>query len=241
MNVGIRAARADLDALANADDAIFLQRYFKTAPGHYGAGDRFLGIRVPLLRTLVRKYQLLELDECLELLHSDYHEARLLALLILARKYERGDEATRADIYRLYLDNTARINNWDLVDSSAPHIVGRHLLTRDRAVLDELAVSESLWQRRIAILATQTFIKAREFADTFRIADLLIEDKEDLIHKAVGWMLREVANRNMAEAEAFLASRYHRMPRTMLRYAIEKFPEPLRQQYLRGEITERVK
>jgi 3-methyladenine DNA glycosylase AlkD len=223
-----------LAALANPDDARFLQRYFKTGAGEYGEGDRFLGIRIPALRALVKPNQHIDLAQCRALLRSQWHEARMLALLILVRKYERGDAALRAKIFDLYLKNTARINNWDLIDLSAPNIVGRHLLSGNRAILTRLARSTSLWERRIAMLATAAFIKHDDFADTFRIADLLLTDDHDLIHKAVGWMLREVGKRDRAAAEEFLRSRYTRMPRTMLRYAIEKYPEPLRQRYLKG-------
>lgn len=224
-----------LAELADPDDAAFLQRYFKTRPGEYGAGDRFLGIRVPVLRKLARQHQSLDIDHCRQLLRSPYHEARLLALLILVRMYDRGDSGARTAIYTMYLDNTDRVNNWDLVDSSAPHIVGRHLEDRDRAVLLDLARSASVWERRIAIMSTQHFIRNHDFQDTLRIADMLLTDEHPLIHKAVGWMLREVGNRDRDVEERFLLSRYRRMPRTMLRYAIEKFPPPLRQRYLRGE------
>jgi 3-methyladenine DNA glycosylase AlkD len=172
------------------------------------------------------------------LLVSPWHEARLLALLILVRAYDSGDEDKREAIYRLYLDHTACINNWDLVDSSAEHIVGRHLQERDRGVLYELARSSSIWERRIAIMATFRFVKAGSFNDTLGIADILLLDAHDLIHKAVGWMLREVGKRDLAAARAFLRVRYPRMPRTMLRYAIEKYPEELRKQYLRGDIED---
>jgi 3-methyladenine DNA glycosylase AlkD len=227
---------AELTALANPADAVFLQRYFKTGPGEYGEGDQFLGIRVPVLRKLVRKYEPITLDDCRVLLQSQWHEARLLALLILVRKYERGDAELRTGIFDLYLENTAHINNWDLVDLSAPNIVGRHLEAGGRSKLVELARSESLWERRIAILATLTYIRKGDFGDTFRIADLLLADRHDLIHKAVGWMLREAANRDRPSIEAWLETRYARMPRTMLRYTIEKFPEPLRKRYLHGQV-----
>lgn len=234
--VSINTIENELEKLANPEDAAFLQTFFRTEPGGYGEGDLFLGIRVPHLRKLSRHYQELSIVECGELLQSPYHEARLLALLILVRAYDRGDVVARDAIFTLYLDSTHRVNNWDLVDSSAPGIVGRHLLERDRSVLGRLARSASLWERRIAILSTFVFIREDEFTDTFMIADILISDRHDLIHKAVGWMLREVGKRNRRAEEDFLRPRYKRMPRTMLRYAIEKFPESLRQAYLRGEI-----
>jgi 3-methyladenine DNA glycosylase AlkD len=171
------------------------------------------------------------------LLRSPYHEARVLALLVLVRKCERADDALLSKVYALYLANTSYVNNWDLVDASAPGIVGRYLSDRDRSVLLDLARSESVWERRIAIIATLYFIRHRELDDTLRVADVLLNDQHDLIHKAVGWMLREVGKRDRAAEESFLRTRHARMPRTMLRYAIEKFPEPLRQRYLRGDLS----
>ncbi len=226
----------ELRGLGDPEAAEFLGRFFKTKPGEYGEGDRFLGIRVPVLRKLARKHQALGLSDCRALLVSPYHEARLLALLILVRAYDRGDEERRAAIYRLYLDHLAYVNNWDLVDCSAEHIVGRHLEAGDKAILYDLARSSSVWERRIAIMATFRYVKAGSFEETLRIADMLLQDPHDLIHKAVGWMLREVGKRDRVVAEAFLRPRYRRMPRTMLRYAIERYPEELRQRYLRGEV-----
>ena len=226
----------ELQELANPEVAAFLAGFFKTGPGEYGEGDRFLGIRVPVLRRLAKKYRSLDLAGCRALLVSPYHEARLLALLILVQAYARGDERKREEIYRLYLDHTAYVNNWDLVDSSAEPIVGRHLRDRDRSILYDLARSSSVWERRIAVMATFHYVKAGSFDETLRLADVLLSDPHDLSHKAVGWMLREVDKRDRDVAEAFLRPRYRRMPRTMLRYAIEKYPEPLRQQYLRGEV-----
>ena len=231
-----RRVLARLEELGDPKDASFLLRYFKTGPGEYGEGDTFLGIRVPVLRKLSREYETLPLVQCRVLLRSRFHEARLLALLILVRRFTRGDADSREAIHRLYLANTAWVNNWDLVDSSAPTIVGGHLTARNRSLLRTLARSESVWERRIAILATLPLISRGEFADTFRIADLLLEDEHDLIHKAAGWMIREVGKRDRVAAAAFLRSRYERMPRTMLRYAIEKLPEPTRKRYLRGEV-----
>lgn len=226
---------ARLEREGSAEDAVFLQRYFRTGPGEYGEGDRFLGIRIPALRALVREYRGVAPDEAAALLRSPWHEARLLALLLLVDAYARGDAETREGIYRLYLRSTRYIDNWDLVDSSAPQIVGAHLEGRDRSVLDRLARSGSLWERRIAILATQHFIRRGEFGPTLHVAEMLVDDRHDLIHKAVGWMLREVANRDRETAETFLRRHHATMPRTMLRYAIEKFPPDLRQRYLRGE------
>ena len=225
---------ARLRALGDPEHARFVAGYFRTGPGEYAEGDRFLGIRVPVLRRLVREYRGLPLERTEALLRSPWHEARLLACLLLADAYPRGDEAVREAVYRLYLENTEHIDNWDLVDSSAPHVVGAHLQSSDRTVLEELARSESLWERRIAILATQYFIRQGEFGTTLKIAEMLVDDRHDLIHKAVGWMLREVGNRDRAAEEAFLQRHHRTMPRTMLRYAIEKFPPDLRATYLRG-------
>ena len=230
------AIEARLTELGKPADAAFLQGFFRTGPGEYGEGDRFLGIRVPVLRGLVREYRGLPLDDAAELLRSPWHEARLLALLLLVDAYARGTAEARDSIYRLYRDSTAYVNNWDLVDTSAPHIVGAHLEAGDRSELERLARSQSLWERRIAILATQHYIRRGEFETTLRIAELLVDDRHDLIHKAVGWMLREVGNRDRAAEEAFLRRHHRNMPRTMLRYAIEKFPPDERQRWLRGEM-----
>jgi 3-methyladenine DNA glycosylase AlkD len=223
-----------LQALGDPEHARFVAGYFRTGPGEYAEGDQFLGIRVPVLRGLLREYRGLPLERTGELLRSPWHEARLLACLLLADAYPRGDVAAREAIYRLYLANTAYINNWDLVDSSAPHVVA-HLQAGDRTVLEALARSDSLWERRIAILATQHFIRQNDFGTTLKIAEILVDDRHDLIHKAVGWMLREVGNRDRAAEEAFLRRHHRTMPRTMLRYAIEKFPPDLRAAYLRRE------
>lgn len=233
----IETIRLELESLGDPGDAAFLQRYFKTGPGQYGEGDIFRGIRVPVLRKLSRKYEILPVDlvECL--LGSEYHEDRLTALLILIRRFSKAGDVEKERIYNIYLANTRHINNWDLVDVSAGHIVGGMLVHRDRSFLRQLAVSRILWERRIAIMATSHFIRSDDFADTLEIAGILLHDPEDLIHKAVGWMLREVGKRNLEVEEAFLAGVYERMPRTMLRYAVERFPEPRRKAYLRGEIA----
>jgi 3-methyladenine DNA glycosylase AlkD len=231
-NGQLATLRKDLRSAANSDHAKIALSFFKTAPGQYGEGDRFLGIRVPVLRTFVRKHETLSLQDIESLLDSPWHEERIVALLILVRRYERGEEADRDAIYDLYLRKTARINNWDLVDCSAPQIVGAHLRDRDRAVLYSLAKSSSLWERRIAILATFHYIRGGDFRDALAIAALLLDDRHDLIHKAAGWMLREIGNRDRAVEEKFLRKHSARMPRTMLRYAIEKFPATLRRTYL---------
>ncbi len=228
--------RRELRSHGTSERAAHSRKYFKTGPGEYGAGDRFLGVRVPLVRKLARRYRTLSRRQTITLLRSSYHEERLLALLILVHCFERGDDTERERIYDTYLENTAWINSWDLVDCTAPHIVGAWLYRRDRRILDELAAAADLWRRRIAILATLYFIRHDDFDDALRLADRLLHDEHDLIHKAVGWMLREIGNRESSVAEGFLCSRYRTMPRTMLRYAIERFPEPRRQAYLKGTI-----
>jgi 3-methyladenine DNA glycosylase AlkD len=228
--------RGRLKKLENPKDAAFLQRFFKTAPGEYGHGDRFRGIRVPVLRRLARDYPDITVAQAAQMLRSRFHEDRLLALFLLVRLYARADERGRAAIYRLYLANTHCINNWDLVDCSAEHIVGPFLDQSERRPLYRLARSKRLWERRIAILATFHYIKRHDFTDTLKIARLLLADQEDLIWKATGWMLREVGNRDLAAEETFLRAHAKQMPRTMLRYAIEKFPEAKRRRYLNGEV-----
>ena len=213
-----------------------LQRFFKTGPGEYAEGDVFIGVTVPDLRRVCRECRGATIPDVLVLLGSAVHEERLLALLLLVETFRRGTDETKRGIYRLYLANTKFINNWDLVDSSAPHIVGAWLFTRSRAPLRRLARSSSLWERRIAIIATQFFIRNGDLEETFRIADLLLLDHHDLIHKVVGWMLREAGNRSPKAERGYLETRYPRMPRTMLRYAIEKFPEAERRRYLAGAI-----
>jgi 3-methyladenine DNA glycosylase AlkD len=225
-----------LIALGNKEQAAISQRFFKTGPGEYGEGDIFLGIKVPVLRKLAKEYFDLPLTEVKPILRSKYHEIRLLSLFILVDQFSKGDQKKKKRIYELYLKNTGFINNWDLVDSSAHHIVGPYLIDKSKALLAELAQSDLLWERRIAIMSTFHYIKNDKFSDTLRIAEMLLSDKEDLIHKAVGWMLREIGKRRLPSEETFLKKHYHNMPRTMLRYAIEKFPEPKRQRYLKGQI-----
>ncbi len=232
----LEAVRTALREYADKSDAEFLQRYFKTGPGEYGKGDRFIGVRVPATRRVARRYRDLPLAETLVLLRSAIHEERLLALIILTEKFRRGTPGEQLEIYREYLNHTRFINNWDLVDTSADRIVGAYLRDRSRRPLYRLARSDLLWERRIAVMATFHFIRNDEFAETLKIAGMLLDDPEDLIHKAAGWMLREVGKRDRDVEESFLREHYRRMPRTMLRYAIEKFPGDLRRQYLRGTI-----
>ena len=230
------AIKKELGKLASLKQAQILQRFFKTGPGEYGEGDIFLGIKVPTQRQVVKKYYRdLPLSEIPKLLRTKVHEYRLVALLILVAKFNIKDinQAERKKIYDLYLKNTAYINNWDLVDLSAPNIVGVYLLDKPRAILYKLSKSNNLWERRIAILATFAFIRDNDYKDTLRIAKLLLGDKHDLIHKAVGWMLREVGKRDQAKEEKFLRAHYKVMPRTMLRYAIERLEESKRQRYMK--------
>ena len=225
-----------LKELGDREHAAHAQRYFKTGKGEYGEGDKFLGLRVPVVRKFVREYRHISLEDTITLLKSPYHEVRLLALLILVEKFSRTDVTTeKTTIYRIYLSHTQYINNWDLVDSSAHKIVGAHLFSKNRKPIYRLARSKNLWERRIGVMATFWFINERDFTDSLALAELLLDDKEDLIHKAVGWMLREVGNRDRGIEERFLTKHYKLMPRTMLRYAIEKFPKSVRLAYLHGK------
>lgn len=225
--------RAELKMHANPIKASILQGFFKTGKGQYGEGDIFLGITVPVSRKFARKYKNLNESEIKSLFKSKIHEERLIAVLILVHNFENGDEQTKKKIFEYYLANTAYINNWDLVDLSADKIVGAHLLDKPRKILYKMARSNSLWERRIAIISTFNFIKNGQSKDTFDIAKILLNDKHDLIHKAVGWMLREVGKRVSMEQEMDFLDKYaHKMPRTMLRYAIERMSGPNREKYL---------
>lgn len=228
----------ELAALADEDRAVVLRRFFKTGAGQYAEGDRFLGITVPALRKIALRYTHLPLKDIRQLLKSPIHEERSCALEILVWQYEHAEPERQEEIFRFYLDNTKGINNWDLVDCSAREIVGAHLLRRPRAVLDELAISENIWQRRIAIVATMRFIKHGEVKPTYRIAQLLLSDKHDLIHKAVGWALRETGKVSQSELLRFLEKHYKSLPRTALRYAIEHFPPERRKRMLSGDFAE---
>lgn len=236
MNHSVKHIQNELKRMASKEDAQQLQRFFKTGKGEYGEGDRFLGIRVPALRKLSKQYDGLSLKDAVQLLRSKFHEERMIALLFMVEQFKKGDHSDKKDVYRSYLGHTAFINNWDLVDTSAEHIVGAYLLTRDRKPLYNLAKSRDLWERRIAILSTFHFIRQNQFDDTLAISGILLHDREDLIHKAVGWMLREVGKRDMDAEETFLKEYCRDMPRTMLRYAIEKFPVKKRQKYLKGDM-----
>ena len=236
MNEGIQKAKERLRDLADKERARNLERYFKTGKGEYAEGDIFLGIRVPEIRKFVKELRGFHPAWAYQLLKSKYHEERLLSLLVLVDIFKRGDEKDKKKIYLHYLKNTRHINNWDLVDLSAPNIVGAYLLDRDKKPIYRLAESNNLWERRIAIIATLYLIRHCLFDDTLNIARMLLQDKEDLIHKAVGWMLREVGKRNREVEENFLKDHYKLMPRVMLRYSIERFPEKKRQMYLKGKI-----
>jgi len=231
-----REIQRELRQRASKKQARILQSFFKTGPGEYAEGDVFLGVYVPATRKIARQYKDASLAIINRLLRSRIHEERLLALLILVHSFETGELKDKERIYKQYLANTRYINNWDLVDLTAPNIVGTFLLDRSRQQLHRLAKSTSLWERRISIVATYTFIRRDDFEETLRIAEKLITDNEDLIHKATGWMLREVGKRDIKTEEAFLKTCYNQMPRTMLRYAIEKFPEKKRQGYLKGKM-----
>jgi 3-methyladenine DNA glycosylase AlkD len=224
--------RRRLRAVADASRVPTLQRFFRTGKGEYAEGDRFIGITVPRIRAICRECRDTTLGEIGRLLHTPVHEERLAALLLLVDVFARGADDVKREIYEFYLANTSRINNWDLVDSSAPQIVGAWLRDRNKAPLTRLAKSPLLWERRIAIVATQDFIRERRLDETFRIADLLLDDRHDLIHKATGWMLREAGKRDEAALRRYLDRQCPRMPRTMLRYAIEHFPERDRLAYL---------
>jgi 3-methyladenine DNA glycosylase AlkD len=234
--MSIKALRDTLKKEANLEQAKVYLRFFKTGKGEYGEGDEFLGIKVPVSRIIAKKFKDLLLKEVQELLKSKIHEERLIALLILTEQYRKGGEEMKKNIYNFYLKNTKRVNNWDLVDLSADGIIGEYLLERNKNILFKLAKSKNLWERRMAIISTFHFIKNGFYNTTFDISDSLLNDKHDLIHKAVGWMLREIGNRDLSAEENYLKKHYKNMPRTMLRYAIEKFPENRRQSYLKGKI-----
>jgi 3-methyladenine DNA glycosylase AlkD len=236
MPLTLGAIKRKLRAHADPASVAILQRFFKTGPGEYAEGDRFIGVKVPGVRAVCKECRGLSLDDTCKLLRSPIHEERALALAIMVAAFSRGDDEARRAIYERYLSHTKSVNNWDLVDASAAQIVGGWLHGRSKAPLTRLARSTSLWERRIAMIATFDGIRRGEFDETFRIADLLLADEHDLIHKAVGWLMREVGKRDGAAERQFLNTRYKKMPRTMLRYAIERFPEEERQRFLRGEV-----
>jgi len=220
---------------SNAEKAKLLSGFFKTGKGEYGEGDIFLGITVPVQREIAQEFEDLGMGEIQQLLDSKVHEKRMIALFILVDRFNTADEKTKKETFDFYLKNTQNINNWDLVDLSAPKIVGEFLIDRNREILRKLAKSEDLWGKRIAIISTYAFIRENDFKDTLKIAEILINDKHDLIHKGVGWMLREVGKRDEEMLIDFLDKNHRVMPRTMLRYAIEKFDEGKRKEYLNKE------
>ncbi len=231
------SVQKELKKISNPDKAKGAQRFFKTAPGQYGAGDKFIGITVPEVRKIAKRFSDLSLPEVLNLLSSPIHEERLCALLILVAQYKTGDEKKQKHIYQAYLKNYKFINNWDLVDLSAPNIVGAYLSDKPKDILYKWAKSQNLWQKRIAIIATFYDIYHKKSTETLKIASILLHDEHDLIHKAVGWMLREVGKRvDEKILLKFLDQNYKTMPRTMLRYAIERLPEKLRLDYLHSKI-----
>jgi len=231
---GLTELRRALSAAADPERARNSAWFFKTGKGQYGEGDRFIGITVPVMRRLARRYKHLPLSQVAQLLKSPIHEHRFTALEILVAQYERADAATKQSIFDFYLRNTRFVNNWDLVDTSAPCILGEHLQSRTREILYKLSKSRNLWERRMAIVATMPLIRAGDLNDAFGIARVLLSDEHDLIHKAVGWMLRETGKRSPVGLLKFLERHYGAMPRTALRYAIERFPEDQRKQILAG-------
>lgn len=232
----LKEIRLEMQQKGDPEIAAHSQGFFKTGPGQYGEGDKFLGIRVPVVRQVAKKGKNLPLSQVTQLLHSPWHEERLLAVILLTKQFSRGKVDQKKAIFDLYLENSRWVNNWDLVDSSAHLIVGPWLQDRPRKMLRKLARSTSLWERRIAMMATYHYIKQDDFGDTLDLALILLNDQHDLIHKITGWMLREIGKRDQSVEEEFLQEHYKQMPRTMLRYAIEKFDENLRQRYLNGGI-----
>ena len=228
----IEKLQQEMRSMKNPEKAKIISGFFKTGKGEYGEGDLFIGMTVPESRKIAKKYADLSFNEIRKLLKSQFHEERLVALLILVHNYQIGNEGQKNDVFDFYIRNTYLINNWDLVDLTADKIIGANLMDKEKNILYNLARSRNLWERRISIIATFHFIKKDNFYETFRIAEMLLDDRHDLIHKAVGWMLREVGKKNQKAEEAFLKKNYKKMPRTMLRYAIERFPENKKKFYL---------
>ena len=230
-------ASEEIRELANEEIAKHSLRFFKTDKGQYGYGDIFLGVRAPKIRLIANKHIDISIADMKTLIQSKYHEERFLGLIILVNKYSKTkDKKNRNQLYKIYVSSFKHINNWDLVDVTCPHVTGKHLMDKDRTILYKWAKSEDLWTKRIAMVSTFCFIRKNDLEDTFKIAEILLHDEHDLIHKAVGWMLREAGKRDIKKEETFLKKHYKTMPRTMLRYSIEKFPESKRQKYLKGTI-----
>ena len=225
-----------LKSSANKQKVVVMQRYFKTGKGEYGEGDIFIGITVPLQRKIAKQFSDLSLDNIKELVYSKIHEERLIAFLILVKRFQKADEKSKKEIYNFLIKNKKQINNWDLVDLTAPKTIGEYLLERDKTILFKLASSKNVWDRRISMMSTFPSIRNGEFQTTFKLAEILLNDEHDLIQKTVGWMLREIGKIDMNAEETFLKKYYRKMPRTMLRYAIEKFPEIKRKKYLNGQM-----
>lgn len=228
----LKQLQHDLKKLIDPAKAAFLPRFFKTGKGQYGEGDVFLGITVPKQRSVAKKYKNLSLTDIDVLLESNIHEYRLTALFILISQFEKADDREQKKFVEFYIQHLDRVNNWDLVDSTAPKILGTYLLQKDRSLLYDLVQRKNLWAQRMAIIATQTFIKHHDYNETLKIAEILLRHNHDLIHKAVGWMLREIGKRNQEIEETFLKNNAKIMPRTMLRYAIEKFAPEKKLYYL---------
>jgi len=228
--------KKDLNALKNKEKAENMSRFFKTGKGEYGEGDIFLGLTSQEIKDVIKKYfKEIDFSDLQKLFDSKIHEYRVAGLRILVEKYKKADEKEKKNIFNFYLKNTKNINNWDLVDLSAPNIIGNYLLNKNRKILYKLVKSKKLWEKRISVLATYEFIRNNQFDDTLKISEILLNDEHDLIHKAVGWMLREIGKKNQAIEEKFLKKYYKTMPRTMLRYAIEKFNKNKREFYLKND------
>lgn len=236
MSKKILELRKKIKKLANPEVSKAMKWFFKTGKGEYGEGDVFAGLKVPVQRKLAHEFKELTFVELKMLLSSKVHEERLISLFILVDRFAKSTEKEKEVIFKFYINNRRGINNWDLVDLSAPKIPGKYLLDKDKSLLFKFASSKNLWERRIAILSTYEFIRNRKYDTALKISQILLQDSHDLIHKAVGWMLREIGKRDLMVEEKFLKSRYNKMPRTMLRYAIEKFPEIKRKKYLQGKI-----
>lgn len=224
--------RKALKANSNEEYAGNSRWFFKTGPGGYGEGDQFIGIKVPVIRRIAKEFLSISYNHLKQMLASPVHEERLTAVLILVFKFKKGNDSEKEIIYKFYLKNRKGINNWDLIDLSAPNIIGTYLMEKEKDLLFKFASSNNLWERRIAVLSTFAFIRGNEFGPSLKILKMLLDDKHDLIHKAAGWMLREIGKRDINTEDEFLKKHYRKMPRTMLRYAIEKFPEEKRKFYM---------
>jgi 3-methyladenine DNA glycosylase AlkD len=237
--MSVSAIQKEFYAKANKSYANHALRFFKTGPGEYGEGDKFLGIRNPVIREFSKRFIDSPLKDVEKHIQSKWHEERLMGLIILANKYKKSHKQNDAKecerIFKLYIKNFKFINNWDLVDCTTPHVMGHHLIDKDRKLLYTWSKSKNLWKRRMSILTTAWFIRQGDFKDTLKLADILLQDDHDLMHKAVGWMLREVGKKDRSVLDKFLKPRYQKMPRTMLRYSIERYPESIRQEILKGK------